>query len=265
MKPLVVMQRELSLRRSFVIIMCTLVAFLAILYTSIYPSLHQASQLISSIGNVYKDVGIEGNVSFSTLQNFLTLEMFSVTWPILITIFAAGLSGAALAGEIEKGTLGMLLALPIRRTGIYLAKYLSGLLSIVLFVLATIIPTLLIATIGHMHYDFSHFATTALLCFLFGMTIYSLALLFSAVLNEKSHLYGLIGGIIFVMYVMNAVAGLKPAFGGVKYFTFFHYFDASKALVSNHIPFSSYIVFIAVSLLPTALGVAVIRKRDIII
>ena len=185
-----VTRRELSLRRNTIIIFCVIVALLAVLYTSIYPTLqHQAAQLLNSVGNVYKDVGIEGKVSFSTLQSYMSLEMFAVTWPILVTVFAASLSGSAIAGEVEKGTLGMLLALPIKRTSIYLAKYLSGLCSIIIFVLATIIPILLIAKVGHMNFQFSHFATTALLCFLFGTAVYSLALCFSALFNGKTHLY----------------------------------------------------------------------------
>jgi len=266
LKLISVARREVSLRRSSIIIFCVIVAFLAVLYTSIYPALqHQAAQLIHSIGNVYKDVGVQGKVSFSTLQSYISLEMFAVTWPILVTVFAASLSGAALAGEVEKGTLGMLLALPLKRTSIYFAKYLSGLFAIAIFVIATITPMLLIAKVDHLAFQFSHFATTAFLCFLFGMSVYSLALFFSAMFDEKTHLYGLIGCVMFIMYIFNAIAGLKPSLGGLKYVSFFHYFNASGSLVNNHISSSSYVIFIAVPVLSTVMGASLLKYRDFII
>jgi ABC-type transport system involved in multi-copper enzyme maturation permease subunit len=266
MKTIRVARRELSLRRNNIIIFCIIVAFLAILYTAIYPSLqHQATQLINSIGNVYKDVGVVGKVSFSTLQSYMALEMFAITWPILVTVFAASLSGAALSGEIEKGTLGMLLALPLKRTTIYFGKYLTGIISIAIFVITTITPIILIAKIGHMDLQFTHFATTALLCFLFGTAVYSLALFFSALFNEKTHLYGLIGSIIFLMYVINAVAALKSSLVGLRYVSFFHYFNANGSLVSNHISNSSYLIFISVSVFSTLMGTLILKYRDFII
>ncbi len=266
MKAVIVARRELSLRRNSVIIFCIIVAFLAVLYTSIYPALqHQASQLINSIGNVYKYVGVVGTVSFSTLQSYMALEMFAITWPILVTVFAASLSGAAISGEIEKGTLGMLLALPLKRTTIYLGKYLAGIISIAIFVITTITPIILIAKIGHINLEFNHFAMTALLCFLFGTAVYSLALFFSALLNEKTYLYGLIGSILFMMYVINAVAVLKPSLVALKYFSFFHYFNVNGSLVNNHISNSSYLIFISVSVFSTVIGVLILKYRNFII
>lgn len=261
-----IVYREASLRRNNIIIFCVIVAFLAVLYTSIYPSLQlHAAQLINSIGNVYKDVGIEGRVSFNTLQSYMSLEMFALTWPILMTVFAASLSGAALAGEVEKGTLGMLLALPLKRTSIYFAKYITGLILIAIFVIVTLAPILLVAKIGHMNLELSHIATTSLLCFLFGTAIYSLGLFFSALFNEKTYLYGLLGSIIFLMYVINAIAGIKPSLDKLKYVSFFHYFNASGSLVNNHIANSAYLIFISISLISTLIGVSVIKYRDFII
>ena len=266
MKLVSVFRREFSLRRNSLIIFCTIVACLALLYTAIYPVLHhQAVQLINSLGNVYKDVGVVGKVSFSTLQSYMALEMFAITWPILVTVFSASLAGAALSGEIEKGTLGMLLALPLKRTTIYFGKYFTGLISIAVFVLATIVPIVLIAKIGHMDLQFSHFATTAVLCFLFGTAVYSLALFLSSLFNEKTYLYGLIGCIIFLMYVINAVASLKFSFSVFKYISLFHYLNVNSALVNNHIAGLSYLVFIAVSLFTTLIGVLILKHRDYII
>ena len=259
-----VIKRELTLRRNTLLVLCFVVFFLAILYTSIYPSIQsQANQLMHSLKGVYKAVGIQGTPSFKTLFDYMALEMFAVTWPIIVTILAAGQAGAAIAGETEKGTMAMLLALPIKRSATYLGKYLSGLVSIILFIVATLLPIPIAASIGGMGYKLANLFTMAVVCLLFAVAVFSLSLMFSALFNEKGKVYGLVGGLILIMYVLNVVAGLNSALSWLKYVSFFHYFNATAALSTNHIAASSWILFILVSLFAAFIGLMVFKRKDI--
>lgn len=259
-----ILKRELSLRKNSLMVFMFLILFLAILDTSIYPSIQtQAAKLISSLGSVYKDVGVEGRVSFSSLEGYISLEMFAVTWPIIMTLFTTSQSGASLAGEIEKGSLGMLISQPLGRAKIYLVKYLFGLTAIIAFIIATIVPIIMIGSLMNMPFQVSHFLTMAILCFLLAATVFSLGLMLSAIFNQKSRQYGIVGAAMLIMYVINAVAGLKPTFSFLQYGSLFHYFNVSSALSANHIPVMSWVVFIALSVVGTLIGSMVFNKRDI--
>ncbi len=259
-----ILKRELSLRKNSLLIFMLLIFFLAVLYTTIYPSLQiQTTKLISSLGNVYKDVGVEGRVSFSNLEGFMAVEMFAVTWPIIMTLLTTSQSGASLAGEIEKGSLGMLLAQPLKRTKIYLSKYLFGFIVINGFIIMTIVPIIILGSLMNMHFQISHFLTMAILCFLFAMVVFSLGLMLSAIFNQKSRQYGIVGAIMLIMYIMNTVATLKPTFNFLKYGSLFYFFNYNLALNSNHITIMSWIVFIALSIVCTLIGSVVFNRRDI--
>jgi ABC-2 type transport system permease protein len=226
-----IIRRELSVRRTSLIFYFALLAGMVVLYTSIFPTIQAQSanfaQLIKSLGGVYKAMGIGGTITFNTLENYMSTELFGVTWPILAVVFTTGFAGSAIAGEIEKGTLGMVLALPIKRMRIYLAKYAAGLASFI------------------------------------GWAIFSLALMVSAMCSDKGRVYGIIGGLMAVMYVANAVAGIKQELSWIKYGSFFHYFAPTQALGSNHISPWSYLVFSAVAIVATVIGAVWFSRRDI--
>ncbi|MHB1864712.1 MAG: ABC transporter permease [Candidatus Saccharimonadales bacterium] len=256
--------RELKIKRNFIIIFCLIIICLVALYTSIYPTIHaHASQLMNSLGNVYKDIGIQGKPSFSSLEDYASIETFGFTWPILASIFAIGFAGSSLAGEIEKGTIGMLLSMPISRLRIYLAKYLTGLLSIIIFVMFSVFTALPVAEALKIHFYAINFVFVSIVCLLFIAALYSLGLMFSAMMYDKSRVYTLMGGIVIIMYVANTVAGLKSSLSGLKYISFFNYFGSQSALVNRHISLTSLTVLIAICIISTLIGSVVLIKRDI--
>jgi ABC-2 type transport system permease protein len=262
-----IIRRELSVRRTSLIFYFALLAGMVVLYTSIFPTIQAQSanfaQLIKSLGGVYKAMGIGGTITFNTLENYMSTELFGVTWPILAVVFTTGFAGSAIAGEIEKGTLGMVLALPIKRMRIYLAKYAAGLASFIGIVIVSCFTIMPVAAAEDIHFQAANFVTVAILCLMFGWAIFSLALMVSAMCSDKGRVYGIIGGLMAVMYVANAVAGIKQELSWIKYGSFFHYFAPTQALGSNHISPWSYLVFSAVAIVATVIGAVWFSRRDI--
>src|SRR5665213_2395904 len=107
-------------------------------------------------------MGIQGQISFDTLEHYMSTEWFGFTWPILAAVFMTAQAGAAIAGEIEKITIGMILSLPIQRWRIYLAKYAAGLLALAIFVFISVFTILPIAVLVGVHFHFINFMTIAL-------------------------------------------------------------------------------------------------------
>ena len=256
--------REYVLRKKLIFFLFVVVFLLGVIYIAIYPSLqHQATKLISSLGQVYKNVGIEGKVSFTTLQGYLQVEMFAFTWPIIMTLLATSISGNMLAGEIEKGTIGMLLAQPFKRSKIYLTKYLFGLIAISLFILATFSSLFLMSEITNLSLPNSHFINLFINCFLFGTAIFSLGIMVSAILSQKSLQYFIVGIFMLITYITNAVAGLNTKLDYLKYLSLMHYFNYSSILAFNKLPSNSILVLIIFSLTCLSIGLLTFNHRDI--
>jgi hypothetical protein len=103
----------------------------------------------------------------------------------------------------------------------------------------------------------------AIVGLLFGLAVFSLAMLVSALFSEKGHVSMVMGGLLVLMYVLNLVAALKDSLADLKYLSFFHYFDAQSALTNGELNLASVWVFGAVIVISTVMGAVVWKRRDV--
>jgi ABC-2 type transport system permease protein len=261
--------RTIKDRLTSLIIFVVIGAFLVWLYASMFPGIQSQGAKLQELMDAYppelmKAFGIESpGLAFSKFENFLAMEQYSFTWPILVISLLVGWGGAAIAGEVEKGTIELLLSQPISRTKIFFGKYLSGLFALAVFVLVSVYIAVPLAAAYGFDYSLSNYHKMALVGFLFGWSILSLAMFASTLFAEKGRVYFVSISIILGMYVLNLVANLKDNFGDLKYFSFFHYFDANAALMDNRVDSLTLLVFGSTIILFTALGGLCFAKRDI--
>ena len=102
------------------------------MFVSLFPSMaDKADELTKLIENypeaLMKAFGIGENVQiFYSLETFMSLEHYSLMWPILLIALTVSYASSSLAGEVEKGTIEFLLSLPMTRWKVFSAKYLAG-------------------------------------------------------------------------------------------------------------------------------------------
>ena len=72
-----------------------------------------------------------------------------------------------------------------------------------------------------------------------------------------------IGAIMIGMYVIRIVSILSDKLDKLKYLSFFHYYNAPEALGKNSISPETYLVFIGVAVITTALAAVWFSKRDV--
>ncbi len=263
-----IIKKEFRDKRTSLLVYCLVVVGLVWLYIGLYPSIQAQSAALSkvfeSLGPSIKAFGIK-DIGFDTLEKFLSIELFGITWPILTITFVAARTGQSLAGEIEKNTMGTLLALPISRANLFLSKYLGGLVALVIFVGITAFAALPIAWAYGIGFQAINFVNLAILCLLFSWALYSLGMLLSALLNEKGHVYLAMGGVMMTMYIANVVAGISDRLSWLQYGSLFHYFNASDVLIFNHTSLVSYAVFGGLILSATLAGMVWFGRKDIMV
>ena len=241
-------------------------AFL-LMYVAMFPSFasqqEQWDQMLKSMPPEMMKVFNLQDYSFAHLENFLSAELYSITWPLFLIILAISTAGAAIANEIEKGTIELLLSVPISRTKLFISRYLAGALTILVFVALTIYAAIPLAKIFNIEVQIRNYSSLALTAFLFGLAIFSIAMFLSAMFSERGKVYFISAGIIVLMYVANIVATLKEKYADLRYLSFFHYFDAVKILIHNELDKVGIWVFLGVIIIFALAGLIAFEKRDI--
>jgi len=209
-------------------------------YASFFPAVQSKAEEFNRLLSAYpesliKAFGLENQNMFTSFSAFLAIEHFSLVWPIILIILVITYASSAIAGEIEQGTIEILLSQPLSRTRLYLAKYLAGLIMVALFIILTNFSIIPLAQAYNLKIDLHNLFILSLLGLIFGLAIYGLAFLFSSIFSNRSHPTFLTTGIILVMYVLNLVATLKESTENLKYFSYFYYFDYTKALLDGQI------------------------------
>lgn len=262
-----IIRKELRERRfSLIAYSVASLAFLW-LYISLFPSLHAQSasltKLYESFPKGFSDAfGFDANF-LATVQGYLAGEFYSLTWQLLVIIFMVSRAGSSIAGEIERGTIGTLLAQPLSRTRLFFSKYAASVLSLLIFIAVSVLMAVPISMAYNIDVWSRHFLTLSLVSFLFAMAVYSFTLFLSALSSERSKVYGTLGGLLFVMYVLNIVAGMRLSLKNLQYASIFHYFKPSEILVRNHVNLLDIAVFAGITVIFSTAAWFIFNKRDI--
>lgn len=239
------------------------------MYVGMFPSMQAESAKFNELFKSYpegvmKALNIE-ELSFDTIEKFLSIEQFSIVWPLMVMFLCIAFAGGALANEIETGTAEIVLSKPLSRTEIFFGRYFAGLFALAIFTIASIFTIIPLAKLHHVSYILQNHITMALLGFLFAWVILSMSMMFSSIFSERSKVYMCSGAILIVMYVLKIIANLKENYENLQYASFFHYFDYSSAIVHNIISSNTFIVFMSVIVICTSIGIIWFNKRDITI
>lgn len=237
------------------------------LYVAIYPSIRDSFANMQDLLKAYpeslmKAFNVDIN-NYVTFEGYISSEMFSLFWPLMVIFVTVGFAGGAIAGEIEKGTIELLLTQPISRLKLFFGKYLAGIVTLVLFTGLSVYSLPLILKAYHIDYNIASFNQMAILGFLFGLAIFGISMLFSSIFSDKGKVFFISGGLIVVTYALNILASLKENLSDLKYWSFFHYFDANNALIYHKIDNHAYWMFLGVAIVCTLLGAIWFSKKDI--
>ncbi len=238
------------------------------MYVGLFPTFAQQAPEFEKLLETFPDgfmeaFGFEGGLFFDSVENFLATEMFSFVWPIMIIAIGVGIAGSAIAGEIEKNTIETILAQPISRTKLFLAKYLSGLFNLIIFVFVTIYSIIPLSILYDVNYQTENYLTFALVALLFSWSIYCIGILISSLSSKKGLVSFISVGVIILMYVANIVSTLKDSLEDLKYISFFHYFDPTSLLGRGEVLDYTYLVFGGVIVLTSVVAWQVFKSRDI--
>ncbi|MDA1036701.1 MAG: ABC transporter permease subunit [Chloroflexi bacterium] len=224
--------------------------------------------LFPSIGNLYGDImdsfpeewaGFIGD--FSTLEGYLSIEFFSYAH-IALAVFAILAGGAAIVGEETGGTMDLLLAQPVSRLRVAVAKLTALTVSIVAIVGLTGAGLLVtVPLIGGVDSPW-RLANGFLLLLPFLVGTAFAASLFAQVFGSRMAGGTILAGLLVASYMLEAMSGVNQTLTDLSPAYLTTYFQGHNAVIAE-IEWG----YLIVSLLATAVfavaNVVLFVRRDI--
>lgn len=237
------------------------------LYVATFLSSQNSSQQLQELIKTYPKALLDAiglsDLTLDTVEKYLNAKHFSLLWPILAIILALSRAGRQIAGEVQSGTMGLLLSLPLERIKIFAAKYIVGLVTIIIFTGISVFGVIPLAAAYDIPTHRNILSMAFVLTTLFMWVIYSFGLAVSSTVSESSKVYAISAGILFMSYAAYIVALLDTKFEWLKYGSVFHYFNTQKVLSSGEIETATWLVFGGAIIIFTLFAGWRFSKRDI--
>jgi len=193
---------------------------------------------------------------------------FGFNHPLVLTmlvIVAIQLPSRHIAGEIESGTLELLLSQPVPRSLIFYGSWLTSVISLFIIITGSVAGTFM----GYILYEQARVIPIKMILliafnlWLLMISISSIAL-FSSVWNHESGRAALqTGGLILLFYFLNYIVSLWPAIDYLRFFTLFNYNQPQTIMASREFPATNALILAAVVLVFSFLAKHRLSNRDV--
>lgn len=250
-------------KRAFIIGWSIGVAFLGFAMTTFFTSFSggQIDDLLTSLPPGLD--GLVGDVQdWKQLPGYIGSQVFDIRLPILIGILAILLAVGLSVGEEDKGQLRTLVALPINRIQIIIAKWLAIVVICAIASVATVLGVFVgvlgigesidpgvLGGLGSMTWIMS--TALATLIFAFGMSTGHLGM-------TKA-----VGTVVVVAsFILSTFARSVEWLEPYAFLSVFHYFPAA-AIAKQGIDFGDVLVYCAIIVVSLATAVFFFRRRDV--
>ncbi len=200
--------------------------------------------------------------AMNTPIGWLDVEYFSFV-PLIIGLFATGVGASLLARDEEGGTLDLILAHPVSRTGLFWGRFLASTLVIIILLLISWASLLLSMTWSE---NFTIPAFDLLLPFvsLFSilMLFMTLALLFSMLLPARSMASMIAGMLVAASFFITLLSGVVEELERAADFSPLTYLETATA-IKDGLNLTWLGVFLTIDLVLALISWQLFQLRDI--
>lgn len=203
-----------------------------------------------------------GGGDMSTPEGFFQVEILGLVAPIAVILVGTAIAARALAGEEQRGTMGLLLANPVSRSRVVAEKALTMVVFVGLVGVATFVGIAGGSLLGGLGIDLGDIAATSTLLVLLGLVFSALALAIGAATGRSAlAVYGTAGAAV-VLHVVNSFLSINPSMAPWARISPFHWYGASEPL-RNGMPWGHAAVLLATAAVLVAAAFPLFVRRDL--
>lgn len=256
---------ETGRRRRGGILVAALMSALVGLIVGIYPSIARADidyeAYIESLPPELQNT-FGATVGLGSVEGFLVAELYGFVWVLILGIYFAYAAASLVAGDVEDGSMELLLVNPITRTRIVVGKYL-GLLPSVVFVNAVgaLAVVGFVALIGETLTVRALVALHALFV-LYHAACAGVGLVASVSTRSQRRAQVVSIAVLFVTYVVDSLT-LDTDWEWAGAISLSRHFDPGEVLVEETIAWSDVGILVVVTLALVVLSAETFERRDV--
>jgi ABC-2 type transport system permease protein len=218
-----------------------------------------------SIGKLHVPEGVSnllGGADYGTVTGWMRSEIGAIYGPLVIAASGIAAAVAVTAGEEEAGILGLVLAHPVERGRLVLAKAGAVAAVIVIVAVGTWIGLLAGVAAAGGGISLAHVSAMSVQLACFGFAMGALALALAAITGRKALAAGGAGAFAVLGFLINGFAPLVDGLGWLQYLSPFHYYSAHDPLTQG-IDVVGLVVLVGAAIAFTAMAVEGLRRRDL--
>lgn len=259
--------KELKRSRKSFFIWTAIVLGFTVMVLSIYPFMEGMGEDLSNMmrnipDELRKAMGMDEQTWGSILGFYSTY--FGIYIVLLTGIYTMSTGATILSKEEKEKTAEFLLTRPISRKWIFYTKV-SALFSLTLgiIILQVIVAAISFSVAAETALDWGNFATMHLHGAVLTIFFTALGVLLSMFLNPKTNFMGLVFGIIFGSYFLNAMSKATEATEWMGYISPFNYVDFNVGDPNYSLSVWGVVVLLVLSVCSVLFAQTRYERRDI--
>jgi beta-exotoxin I transport system permease protein len=230
-----------------------------------YPSFKdQAAQLQESFKNI-PDATLQfigGSADFFSPIGFLNSQIFFLMLPLLLGVLAIGLGSSLLGGEEQDKTIEALLARPVSRNKLLLAKGLAGTIILAWVALVGFVTTAVTAQVVALDISTVKLLMATTACYLLALSFAATAFLVTAFGRARAVSIGVATTLGLGGYIVQSLSGTVDWLKTFSNLLPFHYYQPELILRGTYDWFNA-LFFIGLIVGAGVLSWLGFRRRDI--
>jgi ABC-2 type transport system permease protein len=202
-------------------------------------------------------------VNFATLGGFFQIEYLGLMWMIIIASAVVLFAVRAFAGEINGGTMELLLAQPVSRTKVAITRVVAFVGYAVLLNVATFVPIQFLGPTYGIDLDAKTFWSVFALGVLFTLAVGGFAMLLSSVFRDGGKPAAIASGVLLTFWIADMVANVSEAaefFDPVNIVT---YWQPGVIINGGEVSSDAWWIYGAIALVTLVGSVVVFSRRDV--
>lgn len=230
-----------------------------------YPTFKdQAAELQKTFENLPKAAVqlFGGSTDFFSPVGFLNSQIFFLMLPLLLGILAIAVGSSLIAKEEQDQTMEMLLARPLSRSKLILAKAAAGAIAVTIVSIVGLLTTLITARVVDLDISIVSIAAATLSCYLMVLCFGAIAFALTTIGRARGASLGIAALIAIGGYLVSSLSGTVSWLKTPSKLFPFHYYQP-EMLLRGIYNWGDLVVFVSVIIVCGVLSVFSFRKRDI--
>lgn len=245
------------------LVLAGMLAAFAAFYVAMFPSMSQSIDLDALLA-AYPDALMKafGVQTLATIEGFLASELYTFAWVLLVGLYFAYGAASLIAGDVERGRLDLLLALPVSRSRLAIEKFLSLLTP--LAVVSIVMPTAVYVSTVLIDEPIAlaDLAALHLLSIPYLLTCAGIGFLASVLFDRTSIAQRAALGVVFALFLVESlVTGTDYEWLGTLSPT--RYIDANAILLDSEYNLVGGAILLVAAVVLVGVAVAWFQRKDV--